>query len=59
MNLKQTKIDDRSKQLNIRLLEQTHRELKAKCALDGITIVDAVEELVRFYLAGKIKIASR
>ena len=44
------------KQLNVRLPAQTHRELKARCALDGLTIVEAVEELVRAYLAGKVKL---
>lgn len=44
------------KQLNIRLPEQTHRELKAKCAMDGLPIAGAVEELVRAYLAGKVQI---
>ncbi len=47
------------KQLNIRLPEQTHRELKAKCALDGFTLADAIEELVRAYLAGKVKITGK
>jgi len=46
-------------QLNIRLPEQTHRELKAKCALDGFTLTDAIEELVRSYLAGKVKITRK
>lgn len=50
---------DTLKQLNIRLPEQTHRELKAKCALDGFTLVDAIEELVRAYLAGKVKITRK
>jgi hypothetical protein len=44
------------KQLNIRLPEQTHRELKAKAALDGYTLVAAVEGLVKAYLAGKAKL---
>ena len=47
---------DTVKQLNIRLPEQTHRELKAKCALDGISLVKAVEELVSAYISGKVKI---
>ena len=47
------------KQLNIRLPEQTHRELKAKCALEGLTLVEAIEELVRAYLAGKVKITRK
>lgn len=47
---------DAVKQLNTRLPEQLHRELKAKCALDGFTIEEAVEELARAYVAGKVKI---
>jgi len=47
---------DTVKQLNIRLPEQTHRKLKAKCAMDGLPIAGAVEKLVRAYLAGKVKI---
>ena len=47
------------KQLNIRLPERTRRELKAKCALDGFTLAGAVEELVRAYLAGKVKITPK
>ena len=50
---------DTVKQLNIRLPEQTHRELKAKCALDGLTLAEAVEELVWGYLAGKVKITRK
>ena len=49
-------MSDTVKQLNIRLPEQTHRELKAKCALDGFTLAEAIEELARAYLAGKVKI---
>jgi predicted HicB family RNase H-like nuclease len=44
------------KQFNIRLPDQLHRELKAKCALDGIPLVKLVEGLARQYLAGKVKI---
>jgi predicted HicB family RNase H-like nuclease len=47
------------KQLNIRLPEQTHRELKAKCALDGFSLADAIAELVRAYLSGKVKITRK
>lgn len=47
------------KQLNIRLPEQTHRNLKAKCALDGFSLADAVEALVRLYVAGKVKLTRR
>lgn len=44
------------KQLNIRLPEHLHRELKAKCAMAGLPIAGAVEKLIRAYLAGKFKI---
>jgi len=47
------------KQLNIRLPKQIHRELKAKCALDGVTLAEAIEELVHAYLAGKVKITRK
>lgn len=52
-------MSDTVKQLNIRLPEQTHRELKAKCALDGRSLAEAVEELVRAYLDGKVKLAPK
>jgi len=45
------------RQLNIRLPEQKRRRLKAKCAMDGLTIVEAVEKMVDEYLAGRLKIA--
>jgi predicted HicB family RNase H-like nuclease len=41
------------KQLNIRLPENLHRELKAKCALEGESVAATIEGLVRSYLAGK------
>lgn len=47
------------KQLNIRLPDQIHRELKARCALDGLTLVEAIDELARAYLAGKIKLTGK
>ena len=47
------------KQLNIRLPEHLHRELKAKCAMDGLPIAGAVEKLVRAYLAGKVQIVPK
>ena len=50
---------DNVKQLNIRLPEQTHRELKAKCALDGLSLVKAIEKLVSAYLLGKVKITRK
>lgn len=48
-----------AKQLNIRLPEQMHRELKAKCALDGFTLAGAIEELARAYLGGKVKLTRK
>ena len=42
------------KQLNVRLPEYLHRQLKAKAALDGVPIAEAVEELVRDYVEGKV-----
>ena len=42
------------KQLNVRLPEYLHRQLKAKAALDGVPIAEAVEGLVRDYVEGKI-----
>ena len=44
------------KQLNIRLSEHLHRRFKAKCAMDGLSLVDAVDELVRAYLSGEVAI---
>jgi len=45
------------KQLNIRLPNGVHRKLKAKCALDGFTLAEAIDKLVRAYLAGKMKLS--
>jgi len=47
------------KQLNIRLPENLHRELKKRCIDDGVSLAEAVEELVRAYLAGKVKITRK
>jgi hypothetical protein len=44
------------KQLNVLLPYARHRALKAKCAMDGITMAQAVEELVRLYVSGKVKL---
>ena len=44
------------KQLNIRLPEKKHRELKAKSALDGLSLVGVLEGLIDAYLAGKVKL---
>jgi predicted HicB family RNase H-like nuclease len=52
-------MSDAVKQLNIRLPEKTHRELKARAALDGLSLVAAVEELIDAYLAGKLKLKRR
>lgn len=45
------------KQLNIRLPANIHRQLKAKCVLDDLSMAQAVEYLAREYLAGNVKIA--
>ena len=47
------------KQLNVRLPESLHRQLKAKAALDGLPIAEAVQALVEAYLDGKAKISPR
>lgn len=47
-----------AKQLNIRLPEATHRKLKARCALDGLTLAEAVDELILDYLEGKVLLTS-
>jgi predicted HicB family RNase H-like nuclease len=47
------------KQFNIRLPDDLHRELKAKCALDGLSLVEVGEELVRAYLANKVKVTRK
>lgn len=47
------------KQLNVRLPGKVHRELKAKAALDGLSLADAIAELVRAYLAGKVTITRK
>jgi hypothetical protein len=47
------------KQFNIRLPDDLHRELKVKCALDGLSLVEVGEELVRAYLANKVKVTRR
>ena len=47
------------KQLNVRLPESLHRQLKAKAALDGLPIAGAVQALVLAYLDGKAKIPPR
>jgi hypothetical protein len=44
-------------QLNIRLPDTIHRQLKAQCALDGFTIAEAVEQFVRLYLDNNVKLS--
>lgn len=56
---KPTDREGQIKQFNVRLPEQLHRELKAKCVIDGIPLVKLVEVLARQYLAGKVKIPRR
>lgn len=43
------------KQLNVRLPDELHRELKARCALEGRPVAATIEGLVRAYLAKKAK----
>jgi hypothetical protein len=47
------------KQFNIRLPDDLHREFKAKCALDGLSLVEVGEELVRAYVANKVKVTRK
>ncbi len=49
-------MNEKVKQLNIRLPQSVHRQMKSKCALDGISLVAAVHELIRAYLDGKVKL---
>ncbi|MDD4871596.1 MAG: hypothetical protein PHR77_13650 [Kiritimatiellae bacterium] len=52
-------MNDIIKQFNIRLPENTLRQLKAKCALSGFTQQEVGEEFVRAYLDGRIRITRR
>ena len=47
------------KQLNVRLPEQKRRELKARCALDDVSMEEAVVELIAGYVSGRIKLKPR
>ena len=47
---------DQPKQLNIRLPDSLHREFKARCALDGLSLVEVIEALARLYVSGKVKL---
>jgi predicted HicB family RNase H-like nuclease len=47
---------DQPKQLNIRLPDSLHREFKARCALDGLSLVEVIESLARLYVGGKVKL---
>ena len=53
------KSDEAVKQLNVRLAEPIRRQLKAKCALDDVSMEAAVDELIREYVAGRIKLKPR
>lgn len=59
MTKAQPKNDSQPKQLNIRLSEDLHRKLKAQCALDGVSLADAVDRLARAYVSGKVKITDK
>jgi len=45
------------KLLGVRLAEPLHRELKVKCAMDGISQANAIEQLIRHYLDGDITLS--
>ncbi len=47
------------KQLNVRLPEVLHRELKAECALNDASVATVIEQLVRLYLSGKVKLPAK
>jgi hypothetical protein len=47
------------KQFDIRLPDDLQRELNAKCALDGLSLVEVGEELVRACLANKVKVTRK
>lgn len=44
------------KQLSIRLPEHLHRELKAKCAMEGMSIKEGLERLIRAYLRNEVNL---
>lgn len=46
----------RTRQVNVRLPEMTVRRLKARCALEGISLAEMVERLVSGYLEGSVKL---
>ena len=47
------------KQLNIRLPEDLHRGMKARCVMDGHTLAYAIEDLCRQYMAGRVKVTPK
>jgi predicted HicB family RNase H-like nuclease len=52
-------VKPRDKQFNVRLPESVHRELKARCVMDGISLSAVIEELALAYLDGEIKVPKR
>lgn len=44
------------KQLSIRLSQHLHRELKAKCAMEGTSIKEGLESLIRAYLRNEVQL---
>ena len=49
----------KSKQLNVRVPDQLHRQLKAKAALDGVSLADAIDDVVRQYIDGKVQLVRK
>ena len=47
------------KHLKISFPVKVYRELKAKCAADGVSIMAAIEDLVGQYVAGKLNVTRK
>ena len=52
MPAKKPEANPRDKQLLIRIPEDLHRQLKASAALEGRSVVDVVETMIRDYVRG-------
>ena len=52
MPAKTTEPSPRDKQLLIRIPDDLHRQLKASAALEGRSVVDVVETMIRDYVRG-------
>ncbi len=44
------------KQLKVSIPIKLYRELNAKCIVDGVSIMAAIEDLVRQYVAGNLHV---